>query len=83
MYMLRPVSTQENKHGIGPDRNKIETEYGLSAPIFCSSLNLRSYDKDLEYFQVFWYGGVDNTRWKESSPIRSRPMLIFLSGNRP
>ncbi len=22
--MLRPVSTQENKHGIGTDRNKIE-----------------------------------------------------------
>ena len=37
---LRPVSTQENKHGIGPDRKKIETAHGLSVPIFCSSLNL-------------------------------------------
>ena len=39
-YNLRPTSTQENKHGIGPDRNKIETAHGLSVPIFCSSLNL-------------------------------------------
>ena len=37
---LRPVSTQENKHGIGPDRNKIKTTLRLSVPIFCSSLNL-------------------------------------------
>ena len=38
--VLRPISTQENKHGIGPDRNKIEPAHGLSVPIFCSSLNL-------------------------------------------
>ena len=30
----------ENKHGIGPDGNKIEPAHGLSVPIFCSSLNL-------------------------------------------
>ena len=33
-------------------------------------MNLWSYDKDLKYFQLFWSGGVDNTRWKKSSPIR-------------
>ncbi len=38
--VLRPIFTQENKHGIGPDRNKIEPAHGLSVPIFCSSLNL-------------------------------------------
>ena len=59
---LRLVSTQENKHGIGPDRNKIEPAHGRSLPIFCSSLNLRSYDKELKYFQLVWSGGVDNTR---------------------
>ena len=37
---LRPISTQENKHGIRPDRNKIEPAHGLSVPVFCSSLNL-------------------------------------------
>ena len=37
---LRPISTQENKHGIGPDRNKIEPVHGLSVAIFSSSLNL-------------------------------------------
>ncbi len=37
---LRPVSSQENKHGIGPDRNKIEHAHRLSVPISCSSLNL-------------------------------------------
>ncbi len=31
----RLLSTQENKHGIGPDRNKIEP---ISVLIFCSSL---------------------------------------------
>ncbi len=62
--LLRPVFTQENKHGIGPDRNKIETAHGLSVPIFCSSFNLRSYDKELKYFQLFLSGIVDNTRWK-------------------
>jgi hypothetical protein len=36
---LRPVSTQDNKHGIGLDRNKIEPVNGLSIAIFCSSLN--------------------------------------------
>ena len=36
----RPIFTQDNKHGIGPDRNTIEPAHGLSVPIFCSSLNL-------------------------------------------
>jgi hypothetical protein len=35
-------------------------------------------DKELKYFQLFWSGSVDNTRWKISDP-----MLIFLCGNRP
>ncbi len=69
--VIRPISTQENKHGIGPDRNKIKPAHGLSVPIFCSSLNLWSSDKELKYFQLFWSGAVDNTRWKKSSPIRS------------
>ena len=62
--MLRPVSTQENKHGIGPDRKKMEPAHGLSVPIF------------LKYFQLFWSGGVDNTRWKRVQPDL---MLIFPS----
>ncbi len=36
----RPIFTQENKHGIGPDRNKIEPAHGLSVTTFCSSLNM-------------------------------------------
>ncbi len=53
-------------------------------------------DKELKYFQLFWSGGVDNTRWKkvQSDPMlilvlsgtianQSDPMLIFLSGIRP
>ena len=40
LFTLRPISTQENKHGIGPDRTKIELAHGFSVPIFCSSLNL-------------------------------------------
>ncbi len=40
LQTLRPVSARENKHGTGLDRNKIETAYGLSVLIFCSSLNL-------------------------------------------
>ncbi len=39
-FTLRPISTQENKHEIGPDRNKIEPAHGPSVPIVCSSLNL-------------------------------------------
>ena len=35
-------------------------------------------DKELKYFQLFWSGGVDNTRWKK---VQSDPMLIFVSGN--
>ncbi len=38
--VLRPISSQENKHGVGSDWNKIEPVHGLSVPIFCSSLNL-------------------------------------------
>ena len=45
---LTPISTPENKHGIGPDRNKTEPAHGLSVPIFCSNLNLLSYDKELK-----------------------------------
>ncbi len=33
-YESRPLSTQENKHGIGPNRNKIEPTHGLSVSIF-------------------------------------------------
>ena len=50
---------------MGSDRNKIEPAHGLSVPILCSSLNLGSFDKELKYFQFFWSGGVDNTRWKK------------------
>ena len=50
MVNIRPISTQENKHGIGPDRKNIEPVHGLSVPIFCSSLNLPSYDKELKHF---------------------------------
>ncbi len=32
--MLRPISTQENKHGIRPDRNKIEPAHGLTVAMF-------------------------------------------------
>ncbi len=46
--MQRPISTQENKHIIGPDRNKIEPAHALSVPIFYSSLQpvIRSPDDD-------------------------------------
>ena len=64
IQLLRPVFTQENKHEIGPDRNKIETTHGLSVPTFCCSLNLWPYDKELKYFQLFSSSGVDKTRWK-------------------
>ena len=37
---LRPVSIQENKHRIGPDRNEIEHAHWPSVPILCSSLHL-------------------------------------------
>ena len=37
---LRPITTQENKHGIGLDRHKIEPAHVLAVPIFCSCLNL-------------------------------------------
>ncbi len=65
---------------MGSDRigTKFEHAHGLSVLIFCSSLNLSSYDKEFKYFQLFWSGGVDNTRLKKSDP-----MLIFLSGNWP
>ena len=39
-HFVRLISTQENKHGTGPDRNKIKPAHGHSVPIFCSSLNL-------------------------------------------
>ena len=32
-------------------------------------------DKELKYFQLFWSGGVDNTRWRK---VQSDPILIFL-----
>ena len=38
--------------------------------------------RELKYFQLFWSGGVDNTRWKK---VQSDPILFFtffLSGNR-
>ncbi len=73
---LRTISTQKNKHGIGPDRNKIETAHWLSVvPISCSSLNLWSATwmiKSWSIFNFFWSSDVDNTRLKEvqSDPIR-------------
>ncbi len=30
---------------------------------------------ELKYFQLFWSGCVDNTRWRK---VQSDPMLIFL-----
>ncbi len=36
-------------------------------------------EKELKYFQLFWSGGVDNTRWKN---VQSDPMLIFLNVDR-
>ena len=60
---LRPVSTQENKHQVGPNRNKIETAHGLSVPIFLFRFEpvIRNPDdKELKYFQLFWSGGADN-----------------------
>ena len=38
--VLWPISTQESKHRIGPNRNKIKPAHRLSISIFCSSLNL-------------------------------------------
>ncbi len=37
--VLKPVSTKENKHGIGPNRKKIEPVHGLLVQIFSSSSN--------------------------------------------
>ena len=81
LVLLRPISTQENKHGIGigPDRYKIEPAHGLWVLIFCSSLNLLSATRMINPDDI-WCGDVDNTRWKK---VESDPMLIFLSGHRP
>ncbi len=71
---------EENKHGIGPDRNKIEP---TSVPNFLFQFEpmIRNPDdKELKYFQPFWSGGVDNTGWKK---VQYDPMVIFLIGNRP
>ena len=35
-------------------------------------------DKEMKYSQLFWSGGVDNTRWKK---VQSDPIHIFLSEN--
>ena len=81
MSLLRPISTQENKHGIGLDLNKIEPAHGVFGTNFLFQFEpvIRNPDeKELKYFQLFWSGGVDNTRWK-----RSDLMLIFPSRNRP
>ncbi len=58
----RSISTQENKNGIGPDG---ERTFGTNflfqfEPVICNPNN-----KELKYFQLFWFGGVDNTRWKK------------------
>ena len=53
----RPIFTQENKHWIEPDRNKIEPAHWLSVPIFWSSLNLWSATqmiKSWSIFNFFW-----------------------------
>ncbi len=68
---MKPFSTQENKHGIGPDRNKVETAHGLSVPIFCSSVNL--YDPMIKSCSIFNF--FHPAVWiiqdeKESDPIR-------------
>ncbi len=38
-------------------------------------------DKELKYFQLFWAGGADNTRWKKS-PVRSDPCFPGFQGRR-
>ena len=44
----------------------------MLAPIFCFSLNLWSYEKELKYFQLILSGGVDNpirclfSEWKSA-----------------
>ena len=79
---LRPISTQKNKNGIGPDRNKIEP-----APITAFVTNFlfqfepvirNPDDKELKYFQLFWSSGADNTRCRRWKKVQSDPMLIFL-----
>ncbi len=85
----RPISIQENKRGIGPDRNKIEHAHGLSVPTFCSSLNLSSNDEELKYFQLFgpavWIIQDGNRsdahfpEWKAGSGRRVDNACIFLS----
>ena len=39
--ILGPISTQENKYGIGPDRNKIEPAHGMMESWSCSADNKR------------------------------------------
>ena len=56
-FHSRPTSTQENKHGIGPNRNKIEPAHGLSVPIFCSSLNLWSPTRMIKSWSIFTFFG--------------------------
>ena len=80
---LRLVSTQENKHGIGLDF--CPSDLVLSAPLD---------QKKLKIFQLFIGCGsqvqTGTENWYQKPmhgfnfvPIRSDPMLIFLSGNLP
>ncbi len=76
--VLRPISTQETKHEIGPDRNKIEPARVCANFLFQFEPVIRSPDdKELKYFELFLADCVDNTRWKK---VLSDPILIFLSG---
>ena len=78
---LGPVSTQENKHRIrldffpscilsaSPDQNKVKILYHLG----CGS--------QVQTGTENWYR--NSLRGFNFLPIRSDPMLIFLSGNQP
>ena len=48
------------------DRNKIEAwAFGTNFLFQFKPVIRNLDDKELKYFQLFWSGGVDNTRWKK------------------
>ena len=68
----RPISAQENKHGIGLDQNKIEPTHGLSVPSFCSSLNLWFATRMIKSWSIFNFFGPAVWKYKMGkSPVRS------------
>ncbi len=74
---LRPDSTQENKHRIGLD-------------FFPSSIIHTAGQKKVENTSTLYHPGCGSQVWYRKPmrgfnfvPIRSDPMPIFLSGNRP